>query len=268
MATELRNKPKTPESRPRVSLITVTYNSARTLQDTLVSVRDQEYPAIEHIIVDGGSSDGTLAIVASFPHVAKVISEPDEGIYDAMNKGIQASSGEIIGILNSDDFYNDQYVIGDIVEAMEETGADSAYGDLVYVDPQCVQVVIRTWRSGNFHHRRFLFGWMPPHPTFFVRKTVYDQFGLFQLQLRTAADYELMLRFLFRYRVSAVYIPRVLVRMRGGGQSNASWTRRLIANHEDHEAWRINHLRPYPFTLLLKPVRKIGQFFIRPFLPS
>lgn len=252
----------------RVTIITPTFNSARTLRDTLESVSIQDHPAIEHIIVDGGSKDETLAIARSFPHVARVISEPDEGIYDAMNKGISIATGEIVGILNSDDFYADAKVIRDVVAAMTAADADSAYGDLVYVHPERTRTVERTWRSGEYHPRRFLFGWMPPHPTFFVRKAVYDQFGVFHPRLRSAADYELMLRFLFRHRISTCYVPRVLVHMRSGGQSNASVRHRIRANREDREAWRINDLRPYPFTLLLKPVRKIGQFFIRPSLPS
>ncbi len=251
-----------------MSIITPTFNSARTLRDTLESVRIQDHPAIEHIIVDGGSTDETVAIARAFPHVARVISEPDEGIYDAMNKGIAMATGEIIGILNSDDFYADAHVIRDVVTAMTAADADSAYGDLMYVHPERTRLVERTWRSGEYHPRRFLFGWMPPHPTFFVRKTVYDQFGVFHPRLRSAADYELMLRFLFRHRISSCYVPRVLVHMRSGGQSNASVRHRIRANREDREAWRINGLRPYPFTLLLKPVRKIGQFFIRPSLPS
>jgi len=247
----------------RVTIITATYNSAQTIADTLASVRDQDHPDIEHIIIDGASTDDTLRIVSQYPHVQRVISEKDNGIYDAMNKGLALAGGEIIGILNSDDLYPDSRVISDVVATMTAGKTDSLYGDLVYVDPGHTDRIVRTWRSGEFRPRRFLYGWMPPHPTFFVRKEVYHRYGLFHTELRSAADYELMLRFLFRHRISTCYLPRVLVRMRAGGQSNVTWANRLRAHGEDRAAWRLNDLRPYPFTLWLKPVRKIGQFLVK-----
>ncbi|HLI94025.1 MAG TPA: glycosyltransferase family 2 protein, partial [Puia sp.] len=203
---------------------------------------------------------GTLAVVAGFPHVAKVLSEKDKGVYDAMNKGIGLATGEVIGILNSDDIYVDPSVLSGVARAFEDPAVMTVYADLQYVHPDNTGRVKRTWITGPFRKKSFYFGWMPPHPTFFVRKVVYDQIGRFNTDLRSAADYELMLRILVRHRMSTHYIPRVVVKMRAGGLSNASLWNRLRANREDRLAWKLNGLRPYFFTLYLKPLRKITQF--------
>jgi glycosyltransferase len=177
-----------------------------------------------------------------------------------MNKGVQLANGAIVGILNSDDFYAHDQVLSQIVARMEATQSEACYGDLVYVDPDNTQKVIRYWKSGNFRRRLFYWGWMPPHPAFFVRKDVYERLGYFNVQLRQSADYELMLRFLLKNKVSVCYLPSLLVRMRNGGASSASWKNRLNANREDRKAWEINDLKPWFFTLLLKPVSKLRQF--------
>ncbi len=247
--------------KPLVSIITATYNSGKTVRDTLQSIADQTYPGIEHIVVDGGSQDNTLSIVSEFPHVAKVVSEPDKGIYDAMNKGINLATGEIIALLNSDDFYVSKNIVQKAVDLMQSEKTDTLYGDLVYVDPVQTQKISRTWIAGSFRRKKFLFGWMPPHPTFFVRKNVYDRLGHFDIRLKSAADYELMLRFLFKEKISVSYLREVMVKMRSGGMSNASLSNRIQANKEDREAWRTNQLHPYFFTLWLKPLRKLFQFF-------
>ena len=249
---------------PLVTVITATYNSAKTVSDTLASVAAQDYPRIEHIIIDGLSKDNTLDIVRSFDHVSRVISEKDRGIYDAMNKGIQHSAGDIIGILNSDDFYVSPDIISAVAERMIMTDAEALYADLVYVHPEDTQKVVRTWHAGDFDRKKFLQGWMPPHPTFFVRRSVYEKFGTFNLDLRSAADYELMLRFLYKEHIRVTYLPKVIVRMRAGGHSNASVINRIRANREDREAWRVNGLKPYFYTTWMKPVRKVAQFFIKP----
>lgn len=251
-------------SSPVVSIITTTYNSEKTIRDTLASVAAQDYPHIEHIIVDGLSKDNTLAIAREFPHVSRIISEKDSGIYDAMNKGIIAATGEIIGCLNSDDFYESTSVITKVVAQMMADESNALYGDLVYVRPDHTTKVTRTWIAGKFRPGKFLFGWMPPHPTFFVRREVYQQFGLFNTTLRSAADYELMLRFLYKARVSVSYLPQILVRMRAGGMSNASFRNRINANREDRQAWRVNELHPYFYTTLLKPLRKLIQYVRKP----
>lgn len=247
----------------KISIITATYNSAATIRDTLESVRSQRYPDIEHIIVDGASKDDTLDIVKAFPHVAKMISEKDKGIYDAMNKGIGMATGEVIGILNSDDVYTDERVLSDVAGAFADSLVMTVYADLQYVHADDLQKVQRNWISGPFRRRNFYYGWMPPHPTFFVRRAVYDRVGTFNAGLRSAADYELMLRILVKHGFPTSYIPRVTVRMRAGGVSNASLPNRLRANKEDRMAWKLNGLRPYFFTLYLKPLRKIHQFIFK-----
>ncbi|MDR3717113.1 MAG: glycosyltransferase family 2 protein [Puia sp.] len=247
----------------KISIITVTYNSAATVADTLTCIRDQDHPEVEHIIIDGGSTDDTLKIVSAFPHVSRVISEKDRGIYDAMNKGIFLSSGDIVGILNSDDIYTDSGVLSTIAHAFSDPDVQAVYADLQYVDAGNMDKVIRTWVTGRFERKKFYYGWMPPHPTFFVRKKIYDEVGLFNIVLRSAADYEIMLRILFKYGIQASYIPKVIVKMRAGGMSNVSLKNRVKANREDRLAWKLNGLKPYFFTLYLKPLRKVTQFFIR-----
>lgn len=245
----------------RLSLITATYNSAATLCDTLASVAQQDYPAIEHLLVDGGSKDDTLALARTFPHLSRVSSEPDEGLYDAMNKGIRMATGDVIGILNSDDFYVHPGVLSKVMAHLQETGADLLYADLEYVQAEDTSKVVRTWKAGAYRHGLFLQGWMPPHPTLFVRREVYEQYGLFHTGLRFSADYELMLRLLHRHQVSVCYLPEVIVRMRAGGVSNASLRNRLQANREDRMAWEINGLQPRFYTRYVKPLSKLGQYF-------
>jgi len=247
----------------KISIITATYNSAATVRDTLTSVAGQQYHSIEHIIVDGLSKDNTLQIVKEFPHVAKMVSGKDGGIYDAMNKGLQLTNGEIIGILNSDDFYTNTDVLTKVARAFEDPAVDVVYGDLQYVRPDDITFITRTWKAGVFQKKHFYYGWMPPHPTFFVRRRMYDKAGVFNITLKSAADYELMLRMLVKYDAHASYIPEVLVKMRAGGVSNASLANRFRANKEDLIAWKLNELKPFFFTTWLKPVRKIFQFINR-----
>lgn len=247
----------------KISIITATYNSGATVLDTLNSIRSQDHPSIEHIIVDGGSTDTTLDIVRSFSHVSKVVSEKDKGIYDAMNKGIRMAGGDVIGILNSDDVYVDGSVLSAVAKIFEDPAVMTVYADLQYVQADDLTRVQRTWRSGEFTKKKFFYGWMPPHPTFFVRREVYDRVGLFNLELRSAADYEMMLRILLKNELSTHYLQRVIVRMRAGGMSNATFSNRLRANKEDRLAWKLNKIKPYFFTLYLKPLRKIHQFLIK-----
>ncbi len=244
-----------------VSIVTATFNSAKTVKDTLDSVQSQSYPQIEHIIVDGISSDETINIVKKSGHKGSIHIGADKGIYDAMNKGIKLANGEIIGILNSDDFYANNSVIQKVVTLFEDLNVDTVYGDLKYVDIENTKIVKRTWIAGSYKPNSFKKGWMPPHPTFFVRKGVYEKYGLFNLSLKSAADYELLLRFLHKNRVSTAYLSETLVHMRVGGQSNSSLKNRLKANAEDRKAWKINNLRPHWYTLYLKPLRKVNQFF-------
>ncbi|WP_373548916.1 glycosyltransferase family 2 protein [Haliscomenobacter sp.] len=250
----------------KISIVTPAFNSAKTIRHTIESVARQTYPNVEYIIVDGGSHDATAKIVAHYADVVDVfISEPDRGVYDAMNKGIRAASGDIVAILNSDDFYTHSHVLEQIATAFQESGTDSVYGDLQYVDQHNPQKVIRHWESGIFQRRSFLAGWMPPHPAFFVKRAVYQRHGLFNLSLKNSADYELMLRFLYKHQVSVTYVSDVLVRMRVGGLSNATWRSRLRANKEDRVAWKINGIKPRFYTTILKPLRKLQQFYYHPY---
>ncbi|MBC6491013.1 glycosyltransferase family 2 protein [Flavihumibacter stibioxidans] len=246
-----------------ISVITATYNSAATVEDTLISVGRQTYPYIEHIIIDGKSTDQTLDLVARHPHVAKLISEPDKGIYDAMNKGITLASGDVVGILNSDDIYAHNRVLEYVARLFKDPDVQAVYSDLQYVKANNLNKVVRYWKSGEYSSQNFFYGWMPPHPTFFVRKQLYDDCGVFDTSFKSAADYELMLRFLVRYNLPAAYLPEVTVKMRVGGMSNASLTNRWRANREDRRAWDINGLTPYFFTIPLKPFRKLTQFLIK-----
>lgn len=244
----------------KISIVTPAFNSAATIRDTLESIGNQDYPDLEHIIVDGGSKDETLKIVAEYLHVSKVISEPDQGLYDAMNKGVKMATGEVVVVLNSDDFYTHAQVLSRVAVKLEETWADTLYADLEYVDPENTARVVRYWKAGNFHPNNFQRGWMPPHPTFFVRRHLYEQLGCFNTSLRFSADYELMLRFLLKNKVSTCYLPEVTVRMRAGGASNANWRNRFRANLEDRQAWKMNGLRPQFYTLYMKPLSKIRQW--------
>ncbi len=245
----------------KFSIITVVYNGANTISDCIESVVNQTYPDIEYIVIDGNSTDGTQDIVQSFGKKISIFkSEPDKGIYDAMNKGLDLASGDFIGILNADDFYRNDRVIENIARKLLDSSADGLYGDLVFVKPEDKNHVVRNWKSGEFNKNKFLFGWMPPHPTFFLKRCFYEQYGGFRLDLGSAADYELMLRMIYKNNIKPVYLPEIIIKMRAGGVSNSSFINRLNANQNDKKAWKINNLKPYFFTVWLKPIRKIGQF--------
>jgi glycosyltransferase len=248
----------------KVSIITIVYNNAKTIEETIRSVLQQDYNNIEYIIVDGGSNDGTLKIINKHrKYITRFISEPDNGIYDAMNKGLGLSCGDIIGILNSDDFYINNSVIGKVVKVLAENQVDSCYADALYVDKNDINKVKRYWKSDPFLKKRFKYGWMPQHSTFFVKRSIYEKYGLFRLNMPIAADYELMLRFLYKHEISTKYIPEVLVKIRVGGKSSPSLIRIFKNMIENHRAWKINNLDSTPLTFLLKPFLKIPQYFIR-----
>lgn len=246
---------------PKVSIITVCFNSEKTIEDTIQSVVNQTYDNIEYIVIDGVSTDDTLNIVNKYKEqITTIISEKDKGIYDAINKGIGLATGDIIANLNSDDFYIDNNVIADVVATFEKEKTDTLYADLYYVDALDTNKIVRYWKSKQYKEDLFLKGWMPPHPTFFVKKEVYQKYGLFDLQFKSAADYEIMLRFVHRFKTSIAYLPRVIVKMRVGGVSNANLKNRIKANQEDRKAWEVNGLKPHPFTLIFKPLSKLLQF--------
>ena len=197
-------------------------------------------------------------MAGTFPHISKIISEPDKGIYDAMNKGIRNSTGEIIGILNSDDKYTNENVLKYVINLFNDKAIQAVYGDLNYINSK--GKIIRKWRSGEYGRELFLQGWMPPHPTFFIRRVWYEKYGVYNTDFYISADYELMLRMLYRHRLKCVYIPHVLVSMLTGGHSNGSLRKRWIANREDRKAWEINGLKPESLTLIKKPLKKLIQY--------
>lgn len=246
----------------KVSIITVCFNSAATIEGTLKSVISQDYSNIEYIIVDGLSTDDTLQVVNRYKEkITALVSEKDEGIYFAINKGIELATGDIIAILHADDFYADSKVISRVVKAFQTHGVNTVYSDLQYVDRQESFKVIRNWKAGTYNRTLFLKGWMPPHPAFFVTRTCYEKFGTFNTLLKSSADYELMLRLLYKHNCTTFYIPEVLVKMRVGGQSNKSLSNRIRANREDKKAWKLNGLDSHLLTFIRKPLSKLKQFF-------
>lgn len=251
---------------PRITVITVTYNSLATLRETVESVLGQSYANIEYIVVDGQSTDGTPEYLASLGDKIRFISEPDAGLYDAMNKGIDLATGDFVGFLNADDLFEHPKVLEQYARLMfHHPNVWAYYGDLVYVDPVRTDRVYRYWKNGPYNRYSFLLGWMPPHPTLYVRRDLFDIFGKFRDKIfKSAADYELILRFLYVNYVPAMYVPGVKVRMRIGGVSNRSWANRARANWEDRHAWRINRVRAFPLTHILKPFRKVFQFIRKP----
>jgi glycosyltransferase involved in cell wall biosynthesis len=225
----------------KISVITVAFNSAKTVADTLTSVAMQTHPDIEHLIIDGASSDGTVEIVRMHASAqTRLISESDRGIYDAMNKGIALASGEVIGFLNSDDFYANASVLAKIADAFQDSAVDVCYGDLVYVSQDNSRVV-RYWKSKPFAKGDFAKGWCPPHPTFFIRESALQRLGMFDLSFKLAADFEFMLRYLESGDIKSVYIPHVLVRMRLGGATNQSWSNVWKQNKEIFMAFEKNN---------------------------
>lgn len=250
----------------KISVITVCYNSAETIGHTLRSVREQTHGDIEHIIVDGGSNDNTLDVVkAEGPHVAKVLSERDNGIYDAMNKGIALASGEVVAFINADDFYASPAVLTTMAAAFEKSGADCCYGDLCYVSQVDPTRTVRYWCSSKFVLGSFENGWCPPHPTFFVRRAVYQRLGGFDLSFKFAADFELMARYLEAARISSCYVPEVLVKMRLGGTTSRSLSNIFKQNAEIRRALSKHGLRSSLLSFMLnKLVSRAIQFVRRP----
>ncbi len=247
----------------KVSIITTCLNCEKTIRDTIESVLGQKYQSIEYIIIDGGSRDATLDIIKSYGDKITYVSEKDEGMYFALNKGIERSTGDIVGIINADDVYIDFGVIELIADEMERGNCDVCWGDLIYSSEKDKNKVVRYWKSSKYSERNVLMGWMPPHPTFFVKKAIYEKYGTFNTHLTIAADYEIMLRFLFKNQIKSSYIPQVLVNMRMGGVSNRSIKTVLQKMKEDYAVMRMQNLRYGILVLLFKNVIKLPQFFIR-----
>lgn len=247
----------------KISVITATWNSAGTVGDCLASVAAQTWPHREHVVIDGASQDGTLALLeARRAQLAVLVSEPDQGIYDALNKGLAKAQGEVIGFLHADDMFADEQVLSRVAAAFADPAVMAVYGDLQYVDKADVTRVIRHWRSAPFTPGRLARGWMPPHPTLYVRRAVYERLGGFATRYRIAADYDFMLRLFSQPGLVSAYLPQVLVRMRVGGASNRSVANILRKSAEDWRALRENRVGGLG-ALALKNLSKLGQFWVR-----
>jgi len=244
----------------KISLITVSFNAENTISRCIESVIGQNFKNIEYIIIDGGSTDKTTQIIAQYKEYTSIfLSEPDKGIYDAMNKGINLASGDIIGMLNADDYFADSSVLSAVADAFARQNANITYGDLDYINTQ--GNIVRKWRSGMYTNSMFKRGWMPPHPTFYCKRSLFKQYGFYSLEYGTAADYELMLRFMYLNKIAAFYIKKVMVKMSTGGASNKTLNNRIKGLFFDLKAMRNNKI-PFPaITLILKPLRKIIQYF-------
>jgi glycosyltransferase len=248
----------------KISIITVVYNNVATLETAILSVLSQTYQDIEYIIIDGGSTDGTLDVIDKYKQkISCVISETDKGIYDAMNKGVSKATGEIIGILNSDDLYEDQDVINDVFLAfLESPNIDVVYGDLLYVKYSDTNKLVRNWISKSYYPRYFDDGNVPPHPSLFVKKAVYQKISLFNLSYKLAADYELMLRIFKVHEFKSKYLNRYMVRMRLGGATNKSIKNIFKGNKEILKAWKDNGLEIPYFFVLRRIIKRVKQFLI------
>jgi glycosyltransferase len=247
----------------KISIITAVFNRRSVILDAITSIQIQFYSNVEHIVVDGVSTDGTVEILK--PLIGDkllFISEPDRGIYDAINKGISISSGEVIGLLHSDDFFVDSRVLSDVAKAFEDKSVNAVFGDLEYVSKDNKNHVVRYWRAGEFKTSKLKFGWMPPHPALFLRRNVFEESGVYDTELQISADYDAILRYFQNPSLNSVYIPRVLVRMRLGGQSNQSFKRVATKMREDYDALVRNGIGG-AWVLIFKNLRKINQFIQR-----
>lgn len=244
----------------KISVVTAVWNRADTIGPAIASVQAQTYSDVEHVIQDGGSTDGTLAVVERMADArTRVVSERDTGLYDAINKGIARATGDVIGLMHSDDFFASDGVLEQVAETLSDPDVDGLYGDLEYVSGQDPDKVVRHWRSGEFNTRLLARGWMPPHPTLYLRREVFDRWGVYDTSYRIAADYEAMVRYLAVGKVRLAYLPEVMVKMRTGGISNGSLANIVEKSREDWRAIRMHEIGGFG-TLAMKNLRKIKQF--------
>lgn len=245
----------------KISIITATYNSASSITGCITSVNNQTYLDIEHIIIDGFSTDNTIEKVTNTPNkIVKIVSEPDHGIYDAMNKGISMASGDIIGILNSDDFLASHDILELIAKAFEQEKCDAIFGNLDFVASSSTDKVIRKWKSSPFEQGSFAKGWHLPHPTFYVKREIYEKYGTFDISLNVSADFEIMLRFLELYKIKVYYLDRTIVKMRYGGESTGSLKKIIEGNKNIMKAFKKNGIKVSPFYTINRLASKLKQF--------
>jgi len=248
----------------KVSIITIVFNNKQEIEQTIKSVINQDYSDIEYIIVDGGSTDGTLDIITRYrPSLKKFISEPDRGIYDAINKGIDMASGEVVGLAHAGDMLFDDHVISDVVKSFIDTGADIVYGNTILVDPVKTEKVLRVCEGGEFVANRFLSGWMPSHSSVFIKRAVFHKFGNYRLDLSIAADYELLLRFMYKHFVKSSNYPGLVTRFRVGGISNKNIFSFIKSNIQCYRSWKLNDLKVPFYTIPLKVLRRIPDIIFR-----
>ncbi len=246
----------------KVSIITVTFNSEKYLEHTILSLLEQTYKNIEYIVIDGKSTDNTMSIIKKYENrIDKIISEKDNGMFDALNKGMAIATGDIIGVLHSDDIFNSPDVIESVVRAFEENKVDTLYGDLEYVYPEDINKLYRIWKSKTFKRSNFHWGWMPAHTTFYFKRSLLEKYGNYETHYFSSADYEFMSRYLYKFKLSSFYLPKLIVRMRRGGLSNNNIYKRLRANRRDYLAMKVNGV-PFAFIVsILKPLSKLHQYY-------
>ncbi len=244
----------------KISIITAVYNNKDQIAEAIESVLNQSYTDIEYIIIDGASTDGTVEVVKSYgDKISKFISEPDEGIYSGLNKGIHLATGDVIGFLHSDDFYLYDQVIEEVVEVFKDKDCDGVYGNLIYVDKEDTSRIVRHWESGEFKYENLKKGWMPPHPAFFVKRKIYEKYGVFDTNFKISADYNFMLKILSKQDFKACYLSQVLYVMRIGGASNKNLKNLWQKTKEDLKALKENRVGSL-LALFLKNISKIPQF--------
>ncbi|MBX2959224.1 MAG: glycosyltransferase [Flavobacteriales bacterium] len=246
----------------KISIITVCFNSEKHIKTAIESVINQTYKNIEYIVIDGASKDNTVNIVKSYgDKITKFISEPDKGIYDAMNKGFKLATGDYLAVINSDDFYMCNDAIESVVNELNKKQTDSLFADLIYVDENNTDKQVRYWKSNEFIKGSFKKGWHPAHPTFFVKNGIYKKYGYFDLSFKLAADFELMLRFLEKHQISSCYLPKPIIKMRLGGATNKNIKNIYNQNIECYRAFKVNHLSVSIFYPLYRLLPKLVQFF-------
>jgi glycosyltransferase involved in cell wall biosynthesis len=249
---------------PVVSVVTIVYNNVKYIKDALESVLSQDYPSIEYIVIDGGSTDGTVEIIEKYRDQIQVfLSEPDDGIYDALNKGVELATGDVIAILHSDDLFYDEFVVSDMVYKMSETGAEFCFSDMVIVDSRSDRV-LRYYMAYYFNRWMFRMGWMPPHPTCFIKKSLFDEFGLYSLDYKVAGDFDFLVRIFYGRKILWSYLNRVTVKMRQGGVSNSGLNSKRIIASEINHSLQANHVWSLPFFQLGRYIIRLMEMLVKP----
>ena len=243
----------------KISVITVCFNAVSTIESSILSVIEQDYENIEYIVIDGGSNDGTIEVIQHYSsHISCFVSEPDKGIYDAINKGIKQATGHVIGLLHANDCFAGSNILSTIAQAFFKEKADAVYGNLVFCNEK--GHTVRNWKSVHCSGLLLELGWMPPHPTLYIRKEIYSRYGSYRLDFGTAADYELILRLFYRYNIKTCYVNLVFTKMLTGGISNKSILNHVTGNSNDFKAMKMHHLRAPFIAIFLKPLQKLFQY--------